>query len=279
MRVQQAFGQSGYLYGKDFLASFVQLLPARDEGMRLDGACQLRRFRRTGGDGDVAIGRLRRVPCGPACGEGRVDAAFRAQAFHVDFADDELGVRGEAAGGDEQRAVFVYQAVAAKDYVGGRFAESARREDVSRQAACRLLADERADVGVFSRAFIVGRHVEDDVCAFHCQPRAWRNWRPHVFAYFDSEAARGCVEHETGTYRYVCLSAERHRGVIAKSGCEPSHFVEFLVVWQEGLWHDAQDDSALNHDGTVEQGRLHLKGYTYYIYGLFVSAGLRQPAQ
>ena len=110
-------GESGYLYGKDFLASFVQLLPARDEGMRLDGACQLRRLRRTGGDGDMSVGRLRRVPCGPACGEGRVDAAFRAQAFHVDFADDELGVRGEAAGGG----------VGVRD-TGQRFAEAARKD-------------------------------------------------------------------------------------------------------------------------------------------------------
>jgi len=59
-------------------------------------------------------------------------------------------------------AILVDKTVPGKNDISGRFSESAGREDIPCNAPCRLLADERAEITMFTNTFVIGRKVEQD---------------------------------------------------------------------------------------------------------------------
>ena len=165
--MRQALCQSGHLDGEYLFATFVQRGSLGDKRMRVI---------RTGQVQLTAVDQFCRYPDGnlgshpPAAGgKRRVHPPLRTQEFHVDLAHHQLLFQRKAFTGRQQRAVLVYQAVAGKHHVGGRLAEPARTEHIACQAAGRLLAQQRTQVGMLAYRLVVGREVEDNLSSLQGQ--------------------------------------------------------------------------------------------------------------
>ena len=121
--VNQSLGQAHYLNFEDFFATLVQHVAFRHERTRVDGTGQYQvalvyQF-------GAYVNRCFVLASSFVGRKSGVGATFVSDAFHIDFADNQLLFQREPFGRCQHRTIFVYQAVASEHHIGGRFAESA----------------------------------------------------------------------------------------------------------------------------------------------------------
>ena len=157
----KALCKSSYLYWKNFFTTFIQCCSLWDKWMPLKCTCQVQFFavyKLRSNTHRLFICRNISFTCCKCC----VNTPFGTQMFYIYFTNNQLLFKAEAIIVCQLVTIFIDKPVSGKDYIGSRFSESTGREYISRNTACRLLADKRTEVTVFTYPFIVGRKIKYD---------------------------------------------------------------------------------------------------------------------
>ena len=173
-----AFSQSFALNAENFLATLVERLAFRHEGVRVDGAREREPLGRLRNGLEFHVlrwGLLHDIARG---GEGGVHAPLDAQAFHVDFAHHQLLFHREAPALSQCVPVFADVGAAAEHEVLRTFAVAAAGVHVARNEACALLRDEAVEVGSLADELVACAEVEDNVRTLQRQAAAGRHRCP-----------------------------------------------------------------------------------------------------
>ena len=213
--------------------------------------------------------------------ECRVGMSLGAQAFHVYLGYLHLGLQREALALSQQQAVLENHGIAAIDHILSRLAEATRAVHITAHRAGTLLSQKRAQVGVLAYQLIAGRTVQDNVGTGHRQVVAGGNGSPYVLADFYSKLHTVAGIEELGFCRHADLTTCQidGRGVQVLGRGEPALLVELVVVRQIGLGHHAQNGSALQHDGTVQQQAVNLYGHAYHADDVQLAGEVHQVYQ
>ena len=169
--------------------------------------------------------------------------------------------RGDSA---SKTAVLGDQAMAAEDDVGRRFGRPAAGHRVGRRSHRPDWPTTRSvRYRLLPIVSLLAERLSKTVAPAMAWKRAGRHRHPQVLADLDAHdhaamsrrrRSAPCASNSrsipNGTRR---PSSSISAGSLADGRAEPSALVEFLVVGEELLGHDAQDRAVADHDGAVEQ--------------------------
>ena len=190
--------------------------------------------------------------------ERAIAQAVLLDAGDVDVCGEQDRAIGEAIGLRDLGAKFVDGELAVPRRVGGRLAIAGGGVDVAARGAGRLREAEHVALGRLANGDVGGGEVGDDSRARERCESGGRQGRPDILADVDREREAGNVagvEGEVGS-EGDDLAGQRdlvHRGV-GRHG-ELTLLVEFAIVGQVGLWHDAEDRAAMDHHRAAMDGR------------------------
>src|SRR5574344_585510 len=101
-------------------------------------------------------------------------------------------------------------------------------------------------------AFIVGRHIEQNLCAIQSQETAWRNGCPHILAYFYSKRIVFRLEYLSGSdWESSRISIEADELIQGTSVGEPAHLIEFFIVGKISFGYNAFDCSVVDYCSSI----------------------------
>ena len=245
--------QSRTLYMQDFLAATCQCLPFGNKRQRFHTPRQFKR--------NIRPIRLQfRNPARRECaqcsrqGESRVHPAFGSQAFHVDFAVNDLSFHGKPLRLGQHVAVLTDVSPSAEHQVLRTLAVAAPRIDITRQQTCALAFNQAAQVRSLPHQFVACTEVEDDVRAAHRQVTARRHRSPKILANLDAESAMRRAEQQICPERYR-LAAQPDLPAILQHipRSEPPLFVKLLIIGQMRFGNQPMDFTTLDDSRTVEK--------------------------
>ena len=193
-----------------------------------------------------------------------------------------LGVvarKGRSLGKDA--AVLGDEVMPGKHHVGGAFAVPCRGVQVAAQQPGRLVCHQCAAVLRLTHGLIAGRKVCNDGRARQCVEGGGRQGAPQVLAQLHAQHKAGhlaAAEQQRRTKGHL-LPADGHRLYLGAAGGELPLFVEFAVVGQVGLGHNAQQLPAAQHGSAVVQLAVHQQRQANQHYGVQCAGLRKQPLQ
>ena len=263
--VLNALGQGLALHANDFLATFIKGIAGRHKrqwvndplkrGLPCLHLCHVYV------DGAIMVGHM---IVGTAMGIGRIDAAVQADGVQVDVGRDDLRLHGEPLAFRQEAAALSNERVPAKNEVLRAFAVATGTIYVGAKAARTLSCNEAVQIGGLADEFVASAKIEDDFSTSQRVVRAGRNGSPKVFANLYGEGAIFCVEEQLRTDGDR-LAANEHFG-IGRQGVgrsKPTLFVEFLVIGQIRLGHNATEPPLVHNGCTIVQPVAVEDGQTY----------------
>ena len=195
--------------------------------------------------------------------ERRVVATLCEQTLCIDFADNQLLIEAEALAAGNESAVFVDEGIACIYDILCGLSKAAGAIDISRNATCTLLANEREQVLILANQFICSAQIENDFSTLQSQFAARRHWSPKVLAEFDAESGLLCVEKKIASERHTLCTEVNLCVINGCSGCKPALLVKLLVVGKICLGHNTENFSSLYHNCTIHQQTTNHDGHAH----------------
>ena len=172
------------------------------------------------------------------------------EPLHVDLGNRQRSVRKRLVF-RQDRPVFRDQMVPREDHVLRRFRRRRAAVDIAAGQPRRRCADQHPAVIRLADHLVGGREVQNDRRTACTEPGRRRAGNPEILAEFHAEGIilhagaaeqKGCSERHVLAAERDCigLSFQRFRG-----GKLPQ-FIEFTVIWQMRLRHDAEQLSRVD---------------------------------
>ena len=142
-----------------------------------------------------------------------------------------------------------------ENHIGGRFAFTGIRVNVTAQQSVRLAGHKRAAVFSLADGLVTGGKIADECGAYHGVPCTGRQRRPKILADLDGQRQRGlrsALEQQVRAERDLC-ARQVNDAVFCRGRCKLPLFVKFIVIGQVCFRHDAQHTPVLAHSRAVIQ--------------------------
>ncbi len=154
----------------------------------------------------------------------------------------------------KQTSVFRNEALAGEDQVLGGLGGAGGAVDIDTVQGGGLAAHHRPAVIRFAHGLIGGGEIHDYLRALQRQHRGRWKRGPQILADFNSHLGVPHPEEKVRGDGNVMKVPAQVGGIRRKvhGGGEPAFFVEFLIVRDIGLGHQAVEDAAPQHPGAVE---------------------------
>ena len=249
--VLQTAAQPLGLHGQNGFAALPTLgVVGGDKGVRVDKAGQGRFAHRQRKRNHGIAGRFGRRPRGGA-------AAFGKKSVNVKLGEDE--VIGEQGGFRQQFAVFGDEIMPGKGHIGGGLSPAGIGIKVARHQPGALPGNKGTAVFRLADGFIAGGAVGDNGGPGDGMADAGGRRHPQILAELHCQfifRQLPAAEQQAGPERYL-LPQQRNGFYLGGGGGEPAFLVEFAVVRQVQLRHDAEELPPVQHGGAVIQLALH----------------------
>jgi len=196
----------------------------------------------------------------------RADAhALLLQALEIEIGGDDLRILREALGFRQRLAELEHRGLAVPGKIGGGFARAGGRIKIRGDAARRLRAAQQTPCLGLADRDVGSRQVDQHGGPGHRAKCRRRRRGPDVLANFDMNDEIGRIrraEQEIGAERHLGVAESDRANVLRPARRKITLLVEFAVVRQVRLRHDAEQFSAMNDERAVEQSALQRKRRT-----------------